>query len=244
MELLSESDDALLDKLSEHLAVSFVRLNKVFVGNEELTRYQDDLRGLEDDLRRRTAGQQPAPAPAQQAVSMEMVSPDQLSELVGRVFGETPPDRPEIYSSFAAPNRLELLFISCDFEEARQLAQDAAAMEAMGYSERRTAQIQRRLEYTENLSHAGLPLACGDRLFYLEGNDNRQAEKFWLAAIPNDTALANLIALYRREERQADFLCLMENRPAGMALAPEEYNYLFKCFADQGDYQKILDLAK
>lgn len=241
MNLLDESEDALLEKIAGRLGVPPVRLNRYFVGEGSLSAFAAPLSELSARLHAlnitpagETAGEE----------TPDLLQPDHLSEIVGRVFSTPAPDRAEIYRAFKAPNALELALINCDFAAAARLAEDGGAMAGMGYEPAQAEEISRRLAESDNLSRASLPLACADRLYAVERYANRQAEKFWLAALPDDEAFLQLAALFRRQDRQADFLFLMEHRPQGLRLSPAEYHYFLKCYADGGEYQKSLELLE
>ena len=241
VQLVQESDDPLLKQISVRLGITAARLGMYFVGEGSLSQYAGPLAELEGRLRTLSAAPAPEP-PAEE--TLDLARPDRLSEIVGRVFGSPAPDRAEIYKAFKAPNDLELAVINCDFQAAADLVRDGQAMAGMGYDPAQTEEIGRRLADSGNLSRASLPLAYGNRLYAVERYANRQAEKFWLAALPDDEAFLQLAALFRRQGRQADFLFLMEHRPQGMQFSPAEYHYFLKCCADQGEYQKSLDLLQ
>ena len=241
VQLVQESEDALLKQIASRLGITAARLGLYFVGEGSLARFAAPLAELEGQLRALAC------APAEEnsgEEALDLAQPDHLSEIVSRVFASPAPDRAEIYRAFKAPNALELAVINCDFKAAANLVEDGQAMAGMGYDPAQTEEMGRRLAESDSLSRASLPLACGSRLYAVERYANRQAEKFWLAALPDDEAFLQLAALFRRQGRQADFLFLMDHRPQGLRLSPAEYHYFLKCCADQGDYQKSLELLQ
>lgn len=152
------------------------------------------------------------------------------------------PQRRDIYVHFPALNQLEEHIVLADFDAARSTAANAKLMAQLGYSEQDITAIRGNLdeEHVQAYNTSSLPLPCGNRLQGILGERSRQAEKFYLADLPSPESFAALLSLYRTDNQQQPFICLMEHLHG--ETSPDNWHYLMACYARANDAEQLTHL--
>lgn len=111
-----------------------------------------------------------------------------------------------IYSHYPALNEFERSIVSGDHSQAQNIAQDSERMTALGYSPEQQATINLEIDKLSN-NFATPILTAGINLERLQGNTNRQAEKYLLlATVLKDGSAANPLADLLARENRAELL--------------------------------------
>lgn len=243
----SAETDPLIDQAHELFSISPRHITWMIMANERILELQPTMREVQAELLALrgaldgSASEEALALPKKQFA----FSQERLLTLLQRILSDDEsarPSRKEINDHFPALNKLEEQIVFADFEAARAIAGDAALMAQIGYSEQAIHAIQEQLddEHAKAFNRSAAPLACGSRLYGIQGNENRQAERFYLTDLPSAESFSALLNLYRGEGQQQMFVYLMEHLQG--EATRDDWNVLVAYYAQVGDAESLTRL--
>lgn len=129
-------------------------------------------------------------------------------------------------------DELERCIIFGEWEQAEQRIGDAAARAELDISDKEAEAILAGLRTPEEDGDLSF-YRVGVRLYRIQGNRNRTAEKFLLAGLRShtDQCLPRLLDIYRREDAKANFAALCRRFGADRSMSAEDLRYLLEALA-------------
>jgi len=239
----------LLQAAADHLALSYLKLSRSVLGNEEIQTLvpeqeeaEAELLACLQELEQRAAEQ----AQEEQQERTALV-PDGRSRLdvVREMLDPTLRDGERfqrVSAVFGQENEFEEAIVDGDLKLARRMAGDGSPLvENYGYSPERAARICAELNSRDKLPSGMTPVYVGNRLSLIQQNEHGQAERYWLMDLLRSPAAArNLKELYRQSNRSEEFLILFGQTEGGL----EDRRYALKCRYAAEDHAGVLQVVR
>lgn len=239
----------LLQAAADHLALSYLKLSRSVLGNEEIQTLVSEQADVEAELLAclQELEQRAAEEAQEEQQERAALIPDGRSrvDVVREMLDPTLRDSERfqrVSAVFGQENEFEEAIVDGDLELAKRLAGDGSPLvENYGYSPERAAQICAELQKWDKLPSGMTPVYVGNRLTLIQKNEHGQAERYWLMDVLRSPAAArNLMELYRESNRSEEFLILFGQAEGGL----EDRRYALKCRYAAEDHAGVLQVVR
>lgn len=237
------NDDAITEAITDastHFEMSPLRVSTVLLGSGELN-ILDSLNLLTSKLEE--YARQANLSANDEAVGEEQLSRDFVNPSAILAFSSDIIKRSSVDKLIKKANPFEELIITSSIKEAAAMAENEAEMISVGYRVEELPLIRDVLARPMQSLRLSA-YECAQRLFAVQGNANRQAEKFMMMASRTENSVGFLLSIYCAEQRTADFCYVYDLCCMDFDLSYENMTARLFAYYDKGEYASLLSFTK